>query len=178
MGDEQPGPLSGSTQTASGSALMAVPGLTFRGFPPPHPWSTRPLLPGPRRPTVCSTRGTKLARSMPADRAIHHKREKPSTARAALGFQLRVGISGFAFSLLTFNFLFLDRAFANGGLVGGRFVARLEHHEPCRKDFPTVLVEVDHRVMLVDFDERAGPVRGLGDAIAFGPVFHRCPVQC
>src|SRR5258705_3775086 len=35
-----------------------------------------------------------------------------------------------------------------------------------------MLVEVDHRVMLVDFDERARPISGLDDAVALGPRFH------
>src|SRR5262245_31390493 len=36
-----------------------------------------------------------------------------------------------------------------------------------------MFIEVDHRVMFVDLDERACPIRGLNDAIAFRPSFHR-----
>src|SRR5439155_16680445 len=57
------------------------------------------------------------------------------------------------------------------GLVGG-----LQDDQTRRKHTTTVLVEVDHGVMLVDFDERAGPVVGLHDPIAFRPSFHRCPM--
>ena len=37
-------------------------------------------------------------------------------------------------------------------------------------------IEVDHRVMFVDFDQRAGPVSRLHHAVAFGPRFHDFPM--
>ena len=41
------------------------------------------------------------------------------------------------------------------GLVRRGFVRGLEHDEPRRERTAAVLVEIDHRVVLVDFDERA-----------------------
>src|SRR5262249_59977825 len=73
---------------------------------------------------------------------------------------------GLAFLLL------LHRALARRRLVRRRLVGRLENDEPGREDAAAVLVEVDHRVVLVDFDERAGAVGRLRDAVAFRPVLH------
>src|SRR5262245_6068700 len=69
----------------------------------------------------------------------------------------------------------LGGALARG--FGGRRLARGgEHDEPGREHTTTVFVEVDDRMVFVDFDEGAGPVVGLNDAIAFGPRLHRCPM--
>jgi hypothetical protein len=40
-----------------------------------------------------------------------------------------------------------------------------------------VFVEINDRVMIVDFDERAWPVRGLHNAIALGPILHGLPAR-
>src|SRR5438093_480120 len=70
---------------------------------------------------------------------------------------------------------FLRSAFARGLGCRRRLVGRLENDQTGCKHTATVLVEVDHRMMLVHFDERAGPVIGLHDPIAFRPSFHRHP---
>src|SRR5262249_27673327 len=55
-------------------------------------------------------------------------------------------------------------------------VGSLQHDEPRREDTAAVLIEIDDRVVLVDLDERAGPVVGLHDPIALRPSFHRDPM--
>ena len=57
-----------------------------------------------------------------------------------------------------------------------RLVGRLKHDQAGRKHTPPMLIEVDYRVVLVDFHERARPVGGLHNTIAFGPRFHRSPI--
>jgi len=52
---------------------------------------------------------------------------------------------------------FLDSPLPRRSLVRGWFVRRLQSDEPCRERFTTALVEVNDRVVFVDFDERARP---------------------
>ena len=56
---------------------------------------------------------------------------------------------------------------------GCRLAGRLDHHQPRCEHTATVFVEIDHGVVLVDFDERTRTVGGLRNAIAFGPRFHQ-----
>ena len=59
------------------------------------------------------------------------------------------------------SFFFLTARFRVGVLCGSGLVRRLQRDEPRCERLATVLVEVDHRVVFVDFDERARPVGGL-----------------
>ena len=59
--------------------------------------------------------------------------------------------------------------------AGAGSLVACKRDETGRKDPATVLVEVDHRMLVVDFDQRAQPVGRLHDAVTFGPRFHGSP---
>src|SRR6185503_18206039 len=62
----------------------------------------------------------------------------------------------------------LCRYLVRRGLIG-----RLQRDQARGKRTPAMLVEINHRVMLVDFDQRTRTIGGLLHAVALSPCLHR-----